>query len=56
MEETHWEGQNFSEVVAPQEEEEEDPGCQAQCAWQRPPATRPKTFHVWKNQMLPVQF
>ena len=23
MEETHWEGQNFSEVVAPQEEEEE---------------------------------
>jgi hypothetical protein len=24
MEETHWEGQNFSEVVAPQEEEEEE--------------------------------
>jgi hypothetical protein len=24
MEETRWEGQNFSEVVAPQEEEEED--------------------------------
>jgi len=24
MEETRWEGQNFSEVVAPQEEEEEE--------------------------------
>jgi len=24
MEETRWEGQNFSEVLAPQEEEEED--------------------------------
>ena len=24
MEETHWEGQNFSEVVVPQEEEEEE--------------------------------
>jgi hypothetical protein len=24
MEETHWEGQNFSEVVAPQEEEDDD--------------------------------
>jgi uncharacterized protein YaaR (DUF327 family) len=24
MEETHWEGQNFSEIVAPQEEEEEE--------------------------------
>jgi len=22
--------------------------CQAQCAWQRPPTTRPTTFHVWK--------
>jgi len=24
MEETHWEGQNFSQVVVPQEEEEEE--------------------------------
>jgi hypothetical protein len=24
MEETRWEGQNFTEVVAPQEEEEEE--------------------------------
>jgi hypothetical protein len=24
MEETRWEGQNFSEVIAPQEEEEEE--------------------------------
>jgi len=22
--------------------------CQAHCAWQRPPTTRPTTFHVWK--------
>ena len=22
--------------------------CQAQCAWQRPPSTRPTTFRVWK--------
>jgi hypothetical protein len=26
MEETHWEGQNFSKVAAPQEEEEEEGG------------------------------
>ena len=26
MEETRWEGQNFSEVVAPQEEKEEEAG------------------------------
>jgi hypothetical protein len=24
--------------------------CQAQCAWQRPPTTRPTTFHVWKTR------
>jgi len=23
--------------------------CQAQCAWQSPPSTRPTTFHVWKT-------
>jgi hypothetical protein len=24
--------------------------CQAQCAWQRPPTTRPTIFHVWKTR------
>jgi hypothetical protein len=24
--------------------------CQAQCAWQRPPTTRPTTFYVWKTR------
>jgi len=24
--------------------------CQAQCAWQRPPTTRPTTFQVWKTR------
>ena len=24
--------------------------CQAHCAWQRPPPTRPTTFHVWKTR------
>jgi len=24
--------------------------CQAQCAWQRPPTTRPTTFRVWKTR------
>jgi len=48
MEETRWEGQNFSEVVAPQEEEEEeeeeeDRGrgyisrCRGSGAWSQPP-------------------
>jgi len=25
--------------------------CQAHCAWQRPPSTRPTTFHVWKTSV-----
>jgi len=24
--------------------------CQAHCAWQRPPTTRPTTFHIWKTR------
>ena len=28
-----------------------------QCAWKRPPTTRPSIFHgIMKNQRLPVQF
>jgi hypothetical protein len=30
--------------------------CQAQCAWQRPPATRPTTFHVWKARGCQCSF
>jgi len=31
--------------------------CQAHyCAWQRPPTTRPKTFHVWKTRGCQCSF
>jgi len=30
--------------------------CQAQCAWQRPPSTRPTTFHVWKTRGCQCSF
>jgi len=30
--------------------------CQAQCAWQRPPTTRPTTFHVWKTRSCQCSF
>jgi len=30
--------------------------CQAHCAWQRPPATRPTTFHVWKTRGCQCSF
>ena len=30
--------------------------CQAQCAWQRSPSTRPKTFHVWKTRGCQCSF
>ena len=33
MEETRWEGQNFSEVVAPQEEEEEEEEEEVASCW-----------------------
>jgi len=29
---------------------------QAQCAWQRPPTTRPKTFHIWKTRGCQCSF
>ena len=31
-------------------------GRQAQCAWQRPPTTRPATFHVWKTRGCQCSF
>jgi len=30
--------------------------CQAQCAWQRPPTTRPTTFQVWKPRGCQCSF
>jgi hypothetical protein len=30
--------------------------CQALCAWQRPPPTRPTTFHVWKTRGCQCSF
>jgi len=30
--------------------------CQAQCAWQRPPTTRPIIFHVWKTRGCQCSF
>jgi len=30
--------------------------CQARCAWQRPPTTRPSTFHVWKTSGCQCSF
>jgi hypothetical protein len=30
--------------------------CQAQCAWQGPPTTRPTTFHVWKTRGCQCSF
>jgi len=30
--------------------------CQAHRAWQRPPATRPTTFHVWKTRGCQCSF
>ena len=30
--------------------------CQAQCAWQRPPTTRPTNFHVWKTRGCQCSF
>jgi len=30
--------------------------CQAHCAWQRPPTTRPTTFHVWKTRGCQCSF
>jgi hypothetical protein len=30
--------------------------CQAHCAWQRPPITRPNKLSCMKNQRLPVHF
>jgi len=30
--------------------------CQAQCAWQRPPAARPTTFYVWKTRGCQCSF
>jgi hypothetical protein len=30
--------------------------CQAQCAWQRPPTTRPTTFHVWRTRGCQCSF
>jgi len=30
--------------------------CQAQGAWQRPPTTRPTTFHVWKTRGCQCSF
>jgi len=30
--------------------------CQEQCAWQRPPTTRPTTFHVWKTRGCQCSF
>ena len=30
--------------------------CQEQCAWQRPPTTRPTTFHVWKTRGYQCSF
>ena len=30
--------------------------CQAQCAWQRPPSTRPATSHVWKTRGCQCSF
>jgi len=30
--------------------------CQAQCAWQRPPTTRPADFHAWKTRGCQCSF
>jgi len=30
--------------------------CQAQCAWQRPPITRPTTFHLWNTRGCQCSF
>jgi hypothetical protein len=30
--------------------------CRAHCAWQRPPATRPTAFHVWKTRGCQCSF
>ena len=30
--------------------------CQAHCTWQRPPTTRPTTFHVWKTRVCQCSF
>jgi len=30
--------------------------CQAHCAWQRPPTTRPTAFHVWKTRGCQCSF
>jgi len=30
--------------------------CQAHCAWQRPPLTRPTTFHAWKTRGCQCSF
>ena len=30
--------------------------CQAHCAWQRPPTTRPTTFHAWKPRGCQCSF
>ena len=30
--------------------------CQAQCAWQCPPTTRPTTFHIWKTRGCQCSF
>ena len=30
--------------------------CQAHCAWQRPPPTRPTTFHEWKTRGCQCSF
>jgi hypothetical protein len=30
--------------------------CKAQCAWERPPTTRPTTFHVWKTRAWQCSF